>query len=79
VTELVKVEKRKVLEPTEVIPPGQEHRSGREPVFRTWHPSILMRRLGYTVNPDVCRHSRKGYVPRFGWWCKDCGDSLKEK
>jgi hypothetical protein len=44
--------------------------------FRTWHPSSAMRALGYTNNPDICSHSRKGFTPRDGWWCKDCGDGL---
>lgn len=47
------------------------------PFYRDWHPSAFMRALGYTSNPDICRHSRKGYTPRDGWWCRDCGDNLK--
>jgi hypothetical protein len=46
------------------------------PPFRDWNPSPLMRRLGYVKNPDTCSHSRKGFTPRDGWWCKECGDSL---
>lgn len=37
------------------------------PAFRQWNSSPLMRRLGYTKNPDTCRHSRKGFTPRDGW------------
>jgi hypothetical protein len=44
--------------------------------FRDWHPSPFMRALGYTRNPDTCRHGRKGFTPRDGWWCMECGDSL---
>jgi len=46
------------------------------PPTRDWNPSPIMRLLGYTRNPDTCRHGRKGYTPREGWWCMECGDSL---
>ena len=46
------------------------------PPTRDWNPSPLMRLLGYTRNPDTCRHERKGFTPRDGWWCKECGDGL---
>lgn len=83
-TEIVKVEKKRVIEPTEVIPPGGYGMDFAGPsnpirsnfIYRTWHPSASMRSLGYVVNPDLCRHSRKGYTPRDGWWCRDCGDKL---
>lgn len=85
-SEIVKVEKRIVLEPTEVLPPGAlPYGSGRtSPInipnlFRTWHPIPAMRRLGYSRNPDTCRHEKKGYTPSFGWWCRDCGDSLPNR
>jgi hypothetical protein len=48
----------------------------RVPQTRDWHPSPFMRRLGYLSNPDTCRHPRKGYTPRDGWWCKECGENL---
>jgi hypothetical protein len=106
-TDLVKVEKRTVLEPTEVLPPKKEVtygdltevtiRHGRElareyfkaswpiegevvsskiPQIRSWNPFPEQRALGYTRNPDTCRHEKKGYTPRDGWWCRDCGDTL---
>lgn len=56
----------------EVLMPGEILRAN----FRDWNPSPLMRALGYTRNPDTCRHERKGFTPRDGWWCKECGDSL---
>ena len=46
------------------------------PSTRNWNPSPFMRMLGYTRNPDTCCHDRKGFTPRDGWWCKECGDSL---
>jgi hypothetical protein len=81
-TEIVKVEKKRVLEPTEVL--GREGTYGGViragfPRFRDWHPSPEMRQKGYTANPDICRHVRRGYAPREGWWCMDCGDRLKEE
>lgn len=79
-TEIVKVERKKVLEPTEVLAPGvlpSGYAHSNDIRIRTWNLSPLMRRLGYTRNPDNCRHERKCYQPSFGWWCKDCGDSLR--
>lgn len=76
-TEIVKVEKKRVLEPTEVLPPLTFTHREYGISFRMWNPSSEMRALGYTANPDICRHRRKAYQPRFGWWCRDCGDSLK--
>lgn len=47
---------------------------------RTWNPDPLMRRMGYTANPDTCRHFRKAYDPQSGWSCRDCGErNLAEK
>lgn len=41
---------------------------------RTWHPDPLMRRMGYTADPNSCRHFRKAYDPQSGWSCRDCGE-----
>jgi len=38
-----------------------------------------MRKQGYVKNPDICIHRIKGYTPKDGWWCKECGELLKEK
>ena len=31
---------------------------------------------GYQLHPVQCFHRKKGFTPRDGWWCKDCGDPL---
>lgn len=48
------------------------------PEFRTWHPDHVFRKAGYVNNPDTCRHRIKGYTPADGWWCKECGEELKD-
>lgn len=75
---IVKVEKRRVIE-GEVVPPfglngGKQMQEAI--IYREWNPYPELRALGYTANPDICRHGRKGWTPRDGWWCKDCGDLL---
>jgi hypothetical protein len=88
VTELVHNPKSRVLE-GEVLPPGPTanyysvngswNPTNLRDTFRNYHPSPVMRKMGYTANPDTCRHHRKGYAPRDGWWCRDCGDKLDGK
>ena len=39
-------------------------------------PDFDRESYGYQVHPIQCRHRRKGFTPRDGWWCKECGDSL---
>lgn len=46
------------------------------PRFREWNADPLMRKMGYNRNPDVCLHTVKGFTPRDGWWCKECGEKL---
>lgn len=43
--------------------------------IRNYHPNWFMRRLGYTRNPDICRHERKQYY-NGRWTCQDCGDDV---
>jgi len=62
----------KTREP-EILPPGTP-----VPYVRTWNGDWKMRASGYTANPDICPHRVKGYTPRDGWWCKDCGEELKD-
>lgn len=52
---------------------------GREEKFRIppHHPSIIMRRLGYSRNPMTCIHERKIMTTdTLKWRCKDCGEWL---
>jgi hypothetical protein len=46
----------------------------RIPPTRTWNADPVMRRMGFTTNPDICIHQRKVYSPGFGWSCRDCGE-----
>lgn len=39
-----------------------------------FHPSPLMRRLGFSKNPATCSHYHKRYITR--WFCADCGEYL---
>lgn len=85
-TELVPTRRVPRVIEGEVLPPGKMPLNGNERgfspfndrhTFRNYNPFPHMRAMGYTANPDTCRHHRKGYTPRDGWWCRDCGDTLE--